>query len=95
MSEIKVSFGALVGASTDTSATAGRIATKLEELRSSLAPMVATWEGQAAADYQAKQAKWDTAAAGINAVLMNVSKALADAAQRYEQTEQVNQRRWA
>ena len=55
MPEIKVTFGALEAARTDVAATAARITGQLEDLRRFLAPLVATWEGEAAAQYQAAQ----------------------------------------
>ena len=46
--EIKVTFGALSTAQADVAATAARIRTQLDDLKRYLAPMVATWNGQAA-----------------------------------------------
>ncbi|MEJ3653954.1 WXG100 family type VII secretion target [Actinomycetes bacterium KLBMP 9759] len=93
--EIKVTFSALAAAQADVSATAGRIAGQLEELKRFLAPMVATWQGQAADDYQLKQRKWDTAAADLAAVLGQIGVRLGAANDGYQQAELVNKRRWA
>ena len=54
-SEIKVTFGALAAAQSDVSGTAARITTQLEDLRRFLAPLVASWQGSAAQDYQVRQ----------------------------------------
>jgi early secretory antigenic target protein ESAT-6 len=94
MSEIKVTFGALEAARTDVISTATRISTQLDELKRFLAPLVATWEGQAATEYQAKQRQWDTAAADLAAVLAQIGVALGSANESYRQVEQSNAARW-
>ena len=50
-------------------ATVASMNSQLQDLKSYLAPMVATWEGQAAQNYNAKQAQWDQAANDLNEVL--------------------------
>jgi 6 kDa early secretory antigenic target len=93
-SEIKVTFGALSTAQGDVAATASRITTQLDDLKRFLAPMVATWTGAAAQDYQAKQRQWDTAAADISAVLAQIGVALGAAHDSYRQVETTNAARW-
>jgi WXG100 family type VII secretion target len=94
MSEIKVTFAALEAAQTDVSGVAGRMAGRLEELKRFLAPLVATWEGQAATEYQARQRQWDTAAASLANVLGRIGVALGTANESYRQVEQANASRW-
>ena len=94
MAEIKVTFGALETAQTDLTGAANRLASQLEDLKRFLAPMVATWEGQAATEYQAKQRQWDTAAAGLANVLGQIGVALGTANESYRQVEQANASRW-
>ncbi|MGI9001585.1 MAG: WXG100 family type VII secretion target [Pseudonocardia sp.] len=94
MSEIRVQFGHLASAQSDVAGTAGRISAKLDELKQFLAPMAATWEGQAAEDYRAKQRQWDTAAADLAAVLAQIGVALGSANESYQQVEQANAARW-
>lgn len=94
MSEIKVTFSALGTAQADVSTTASRVSTQLEDLKRFLAPMVATWQGQAAEDYQVKQRQWDTAAADLAAVLAQIGVALGVANDSYQQVEQANAARW-
>jgi early secretory antigenic target protein ESAT-6 len=94
MAEIKVTFAALETAQTDVSGVAGRMTAQLEDLKRFLAPMVATWEGQAATEYQAKQRQWDTAAANLAAVLGQIGVALGRANESYRQVEQANASRW-
>jgi WXG100 family type VII secretion target len=95
MSEIKVTFGEMAAAQQNVAGTAQRMNAQLEDLRRSLAPMVATWTGQAAEDYQVKQRQWDTSAADLNQVLTQIGVALGRANEGYQQVEQSNASRWA
>lgn len=92
--EIKVTFGALRTAQDDVAGAAKRLDAQLADLRRMLAPLVSTWQGQAATDYQARQRQWDTAAADLNVVLANVGVALGHAHDGYRSAEETNQRRW-
>ena len=92
--EIKVTFGALAAAQSDVSGTAARITAQLEDLRRFLAPLVATWQGVAAQDYQVRQKQWDTAAADLTAVLGQIGVALGAANDGYRQAESANAARW-
>jgi 6 kDa early secretory antigenic target len=94
MSEIRVTFGALESAQADVSGVAGRMTGQLEDLKRFLAPLVASWEGQAATEYQAKQRQWDTAAANLATVLGQIGVALGAANESYRQVEQANASRW-
>jgi 6 kDa early secretory antigenic target len=94
MAEIKVTFAALETAQVDVSGVATRMNGQLEDLKRFLAPLVATWEGLAATEYQAKQRQWDTAAAGLASVLGQIGVALGTANESYRQVEQANASRW-
>jgi early secretory antigenic target protein ESAT-6 len=94
MSEIKVTFAALDTAQQGIASTAGRINMQLEDLKRFLAPMAATWQGEAAEDYRAKQRKWDAASADLAAVLRQIGVALGTANEGYQQVEQANAARW-
>lgn len=94
MPEIKVTFGALAAAQGDVSSSAGRLMGQLGDLKGFLAPMVATWEGRAAQDYQFQQTKWDQAAADLHQVLSSIGIALGAAHDGYSQAEATNTSRW-
>ena len=94
MSEIRVTFSALAAAQSDVGSTAARIGTQLEDLRRYLAPMAATWEGDAAVYYQERQREWDAAAADLNAVLAQIGQSLGLASDSYRSVEQLNSGRW-
>ncbi|MBV9312133.1 MAG: WXG100 family type VII secretion target [Pseudonocardia sp.] len=94
MSEIKVAFGDLSVAQQNVVGTSQRMTAQLEDLKRFLVPMVASWSGQAADDYQAKQRQWDTAAADLTSVLARIGTAIGQANEGYQQVEAVNARRW-
>lgn len=92
---ILVTFGAVSEAAGDADAIAGQIEQQLGDLKGYLAPMVASWSGQASSDYQALQAKWDTSAADLNVVLRQIAQALRTAHGNYTQAESKNSSIWA
>ena len=61
-SQIKVTFEAMDTAASDAESAASKIQGQLEQLKAELAPLVASWTGEAATDYQARQKLWDTSA---------------------------------
>lgn len=73
-SVIKYQFGEIEAAAADINATSGRINALLDDLKSGLQPMVASWEGDSAAAYNEAQARWDKAAAELNTILATISK---------------------
>jgi WXG100 family type VII secretion target len=94
MGEIKVTFGALEAARTDVASTAARISGRLDDLRRAVTPLAATWEGQAAQEYQARQRQWDVAAADLARVLVDIGRALGEAEAGYRATENANASLW-
>lgn len=94
MSEIFVTFEALSQAQADVSSTSSSINAQLEDLKQFLAPLVASWTGQAASEYQAKQNQWNQAANDLNLVLAQIGQALGAANETYQQTEAKNAASW-
>ncbi len=84
---IKVSFVALETAAADITKSASTITGRLDQLHTDLAPMVATWEGEAAINYQTTQRQWDTAAAEMSVILDQIGIALRKAGENYRQRE--------
>ena len=91
---ILVTFGAVQQASADASGAAATLNAQLADLKAYLAPLVASWQGAAASDYSAKQAKWDAAQQGLNDVLAQISRAVGTAHDTYSQTESTNAGMW-
>lgn len=90
-----VTFATLTEGAADVDAVANQIDQQLADLRAYLAPLVATWEGVAAADYQALQRRWDTNIADLNAVLRQIAISLRTANQNYSSAETTNARMWS
>ncbi len=93
--QMLVTFGSIDAAASDTDGIASQIDQQLDDLKSYLAPLVASWEGQASGDYQALQAKWDTSAAELNQVLRQIATNLRTANENYGQAERSNAAMWA
>ena len=91
---IVVTFQSIAEASQNTRATASYMNQELDELKRDLSQLKAIWDGQAAVDYKALQAKWDNASADLNQILADVSQALDQAHQLYLDTEQSNASVW-
>lgn len=89
-----VTFGAINEAAMDTDSIATQISQQLEELKSYLSPMTASWSGEAASEFQALQAKWDNSANDLNLVLRQISQALRSASELYQATENANSSLW-
>ena len=92
--EILVTFGEISNAQSSVATTSRNMNQELDDLKSFLAPLVATWTGQAAEDYQVKQREWDDAAAQLNQVLGQVGVALGTANDNYQQAERSNAAKW-
>jgi WXG100 family type VII secretion target len=90
-----VTFASVDAAVADTNHIASQIDQQLADLAADLAPLVATWSGQAASDHQALQQRWDASALALNQVLRDIAAALANARAGYAAAEQANAALWA
>lgn len=91
---ILVTFGSVAEAQADTAQIHQQLNGQLGDLKAYLAPLVAAWQGAAASEYQAQQAKWDAAAEDLNVILSQISTALGGAHDSYTQAEQANAGLW-
>ncbi len=94
MSEILVTYSAMHAAQGDVKAAAANLNSQLSDLKSYLAPMVATWEDDASRAFDAKQKQWDAAAADLTQVLEQIGTALGLAADDYKDGERANAGIW-
>ena len=92
--QVVVNAQALDEGASDTEAVAGRIEQQLSDLRGYLAPLVASWTGEASSDYQALQQRWSTNADDLNAVLRDIAGALRTSSQNYVGGERRNASMW-
>ncbi len=65
----------------DIHSTSARFNAALDELRSQIAPLQQLWTREAAAAYQAEQAKWHQAATALNQILVDLGNAVRDGAE--------------
>ena len=91
---ILVTFGAINEAAMDTDSVASQIAQQLSDLKAYLAPLVASWSGDASSEYQALQSRWDASANDLNQVLRQMAQALRTAGDNYSSTERKNSSIW-
>ncbi|HEY3009491.1 MAG TPA: WXG100 family type VII secretion target [Micromonosporaceae bacterium] len=85
-----INFPALQKASADIQAALNTMESQLGELERDAAPLVATWDGDAKAAYEQRQARWRSAAADLSAMLRDIKVAVDDSAADYLQTEKKN-----
>lgn len=90
-----VTPAAIANGSADTETVAQHIDQLLDDLKAYLAPMVASWSGDASTDYNAEQARWDTAAGELNTILHEIATALGTAEGNYNSAESTNLGIWA
>lgn len=90
-----VTFGSVEQAASDVDSVAGQIAQELQDLKTYLAPLVATWEGSASGDYQALQNRWNQNADDLHKVLTEIAGNLRIAATNYTSAETTNSSIWA
>lgn len=94
MSEIKVTFGALEAAGGNITGSASKVEGELDALKSRLAPLVSTWQGDAATTYNTLQRQWDEAAADLKQVLNQIGIAVHTANENYQAGEKANTARF-
>lgn len=85
-----VNFAALEQASSDIGHALRELQSQLAQLESDAAPLVATWSGDAKAAYDARQAKWRSAAADLTSMLRDIKVAMDESAADYLSTERRN-----
>jgi len=66
----------------------------LENLESSLQPMLNTWSGEARTAYFAQKKQWDEAAQALGTILAQIGQAVHGAHDNYRAAEKHNQGLW-
>ena len=90
-----VTFAELANAAQTIQSTSNNLNSKLDELKSQLNPIAASWTGTASENYQVQQRKWDQAQTDLNQVLQAIGKAVEAAHDAYQSTETSNAQAWA
>lgn len=92
---ISYQFGSIDAAAGDIHSTSGRITGLLDDLKSTIQPMVSTWEGDSASAYQQAQAKWDHAALELNQILATIARTVQDGNSRMSEINQRAAASWS
>src|SRR5258707_539164 len=71
-----VTFAELANAAQTIQQTSNSLNQKLEDLKSQLKPIVESWQGAAAENYQVQQSKWDSSQTDMNGVLQGMGAAV-------------------
>lgn len=93
-SPIVVTFATIQEAAAQIRTINGDIKTRLDDLKSQVAAVANTWEGQAQTDYMVRQTKWNEAQTALCALLEQIAAALTQTADIYQQTESHNAKMW-
>ena len=67
--------------------TSARFNAALDDLRTQIAPLQATWTREAAEAYRIEQARWDQSAAALNDILFRLGNAVRDGAADVAETD--------
>lgn len=67
--------------------TAARFNAALDDLRTQIAPLQATWTREAAEAFRIEQARWDRSAAALNEILISLGNAVRDGAEEVADTD--------
>jgi len=67
--------------------TSARFNAALDDLRTQIAPLQATWTREAAEAYRVEQARWDQSAAALNDILFRLGNAVRDGAADVAETD--------
>lgn len=84
---IQITYGTVTAAAEDIRGSATQIGSQLDQLNAKVKKVVATWDGEAQAAYNAKHAGWDAEVTGLKTTLMQIATALDQATAGYQQTD--------
>jgi WXG100 family type VII secretion target len=74
--------------------TSARLNAALDDLRTQIAPLQATWTREAAEAYRIEQTRWEQAAASLNDILFSLGNAVRDGADDVAATDRSAARAW-
>lgn len=85
-----INFPALQKASADIQVALNNLESQLGQLERDAAPLVTSWDGDAKASYEQRQARWRSAANDLSVMLRDIKVAVDDSAADYLNTERRN-----
>ncbi|SNT44453.1 WXG100 family type VII secretion target [Rhodococcoides kyotonense] len=93
--EIRYNFGSIADLTSGMTVKWQSLNEKLDEIKSSIQPLVATWQGADADAYQVRQGEWNAAQAELNTVLQSLIGAVSAGNQKMIEQEALNRSRFA
>ncbi|WP_432835335.1 WXG100 family type VII secretion target [Dactylosporangium sp. CA-092794] len=93
--EIIVEFAALNQAAADISSALSSMQSELDNINSTVQPMVATWESDAQEAFLQRKAEWTTAATDLQTLLNGIKGAVLKAAEIMQAREKANVAKFA
>ncbi|MFI7648971.1 WXG100 family type VII secretion target [Micromonospora sp. NPDC049460] len=88
--EIRYNFGALNAAADSCGGAMRNLTGELDGLKSGIAPLLATWDGDAREAYFRRQNDWEAAANDLRDLLGRIEKALRESAVKMQAREAAN-----
>ncbi|MFG3419866.1 WXG100 family type VII secretion target [Micromonospora sp. NPDC047730] len=88
--EIRYNFGALNAAADSCGGAMRNLTGELDGLKSGIAPLLATWDGDAREAYFRRQNDWESAANDLRDLLGRIEKALRESAVKMQAREAAN-----
>ncbi|ABP52964.1 WXG100 family type VII secretion target [Salinispora tropica] len=88
--EIRYNFGALNAAADSCGTSLKNLNGELDGLKSGIAPLLATWDGEARDAYFRRQSDWEAAANDLRDLLGRIERALRDSAAKMQAREAAN-----
>ncbi|MGW4497958.1 WXG100 family type VII secretion target [Micromonospora sp. NPDC004336] len=88
--EIRYNFGALNAAADSCGGAMRNLTGELDGLKSGIAPLLATWDGDAREAYFRRQNDWESAANDLRDLLGRIEKALRESAAKMQAREAAN-----
>ncbi|MGC5033678.1 WXG100 family type VII secretion target [Micromonospora sp. DT229] len=88
--EIKYNFAGLNAAADSCNGSVRNMTSELEGLKSGIAPLLATWDGEAREAYFQRQREWESAANDLRDLLTRIERALRESAGKMQAREAAN-----
>ncbi|MCZ4078136.1 hypothetical protein BJD99_02520 [Rhodococcus sp. 1163] len=93
--EIRYNFGSITDLAGGMTNKWQSLNDKLDEIKSSIQPLVATWQGADADAYQVKQGEWNSAQTELTTVLQSLIGAVNSGNQKMMEQEAMNRSRFS
>lgn len=90
MTEIRYNFAGLNAAAESCNGAVRNMTGELDGLKSGIAPLLATWDGEAREAYFTRQAEWESAANDLRDLLGRIERALRESAEKMQVREAAN-----